>query len=270
MPLLFCSTRWVESKAAAQRAIQVWPDITEIVKYWNNLPPSKRPRCSSYNIVKCAVLEDNLIVVKLHFFSFVAFILEPFLTIYQSSSPLVPFMFDDLYEVLESLLRLVMKPEKLNEMTLFRIANLDFKDQNLYKNSPDVGCGAFNLLKRLQREDQIDAKSIFDFHAQCHKFVVIIVEKVRDRTLRGLRFMKAASALNPLHIKNSSHSLCETRFKNLVHQLSLSNLITNADGDFSCIAYTKLIRSPQNLMKFKNYSRCVSLDTFFLKLSIFQ
>ena len=100
-----------------------------------------------------------------------------------------------------------MKPEKLNEMTLFRIANLDFKDQILYKNSPDVVCGvggAFSLLKRLQREDQIDAKSIFDFHAQCHKFVIIIVEKVRDRTLPGLRFMKAASALNPLHIKNST------------------------------------------------------------------
>ena len=41
MPLLFCSTRWVESKAAAQRAIQVWPDMTKIVKFWNNLPSSK-------------------------------------------------------------------------------------------------------------------------------------------------------------------------------------------------------------------------------------
>ena len=39
---------------------------------------------------------DPLVPVKLHFFSFVAGIFEPYLTCFQTDAPIVPFMFDEL------------------------------------------------------------------------------------------------------------------------------------------------------------------------------
>ena len=33
-PLHFCKTRWVENEIVASRAIQIWPDISKVIRYW--------------------------------------------------------------------------------------------------------------------------------------------------------------------------------------------------------------------------------------------
>ena len=57
--VLFC--RWLEDKPVTER--QVDP---KIVRYWENLPKSKRPSSKSYPNVLSAVT-DNLTPARLHF-----------------------------------------------------------------------------------------------------------------------------------------------------------------------------------------------------------
>lgn len=101
-PLFFCATRWVEYKAPADRLIEIWPNI--IKKFWLSLPKRKQPSSGkSFDCVKNAI-EDPLIRPKLCFFSYVASIMEPFLTKYQTSKHMLPYLYFDLSRVYRSLL----------------------------------------------------------------------------------------------------------------------------------------------------------------------
>ena len=91
----FCETRWVVVRSVADRAIEVWPYVVKCVAYWESLSRSRRPQIKSYErLVEC--YSDPLVPAKLHFFSFVAGIFEPYLTCFQTDAPMVPFMFDEL------------------------------------------------------------------------------------------------------------------------------------------------------------------------------
>lgn len=83
-PLKFCSTRWVEDIRVATRAIDMWPHVTkyvhEIIRWKTK---SEIPTCASFIVIKEAVLSNGLILAKLHFFVFVAKLLNPYLLKYQ-------------------------------------------------------------------------------------------------------------------------------------------------------------------------------------------
>ena len=75
------------------------------MNHWMSLPPSKQPQCKTYEVVKGAI-KDLFKVTKLKFFSFIAGLLMPYLTIYQSQKPLIPFLYDDLQSFYKELLGL--------------------------------------------------------------------------------------------------------------------------------------------------------------------
>ena len=72
---------WFENKKVAERLLQVWDDIKQLFAYWEKLPKSKRPSLKSYETVKKAI-GDLFIVSKLHFFTYVSDLVEPFLTLF--------------------------------------------------------------------------------------------------------------------------------------------------------------------------------------------
>ena len=84
-PFSFCATRWVEDKKGADRAIEIWVNICEVIDVWQKLAPSKRSRCKSYTTVVTAI-NDQLATAKLQFFNFIAMTLQPFLELYQSDT----------------------------------------------------------------------------------------------------------------------------------------------------------------------------------------
>ena len=70
----------------ADRAIEVWPYVVKCVAYWESLSRSRRSQIKSYErLVEC--YSDPLVPAKLHFFSFVAGIFEPYLTCFQTDAP---------------------------------------------------------------------------------------------------------------------------------------------------------------------------------------
>ena len=40
-PLSFCNVRWLESKAVAERAVNIWQNVEKIVFYWEKLKKVK-------------------------------------------------------------------------------------------------------------------------------------------------------------------------------------------------------------------------------------
>ena len=105
----------MENKQVADRLIKIWPNIVKLFKFWNGLPKSKQPKSKSYMNVK-DVIGDVLYPAKLSFFSFVAGLMQPFLLHYQTDDPMIPFLHDDFFSLLFSLLQLIVTPDILDKI----------------------------------------------------------------------------------------------------------------------------------------------------------
>ena len=110
----FCATRWVEDQHVAERAIQIWNSFKAVINYWEGLCKSKRPSDKSYESL-VQHYKDPLILSKLQFFAFIASIFKPFLTIFQTDRPMVPFLLNELEKIVNLLQRLIFKKDALDK-----------------------------------------------------------------------------------------------------------------------------------------------------------
>ena len=89
----FCPTRWVENITVAEQAINIWFSVLKVVKYYERLAPSKRPKNKSHEtLVKC--VKDQFMIIKFHFFKDIAEHLQTFLKSFQTEASMVPLMSD--------------------------------------------------------------------------------------------------------------------------------------------------------------------------------
>ena len=101
----------------------------------------KQPSSHSYNHYKECVT-DPLIVAKLHFFSYIAGLLEPFLKLYQTDYPMVPFLFLDIKAILGNLLTIVVKPNILQKCnTAIKMAEMDLCEEKNVMKPKDIHMG---------------------------------------------------------------------------------------------------------------------------------
>lgn len=97
--LPFCGHGWVKNLPVAERALVIWPDM---MKYVEAVSTKKLPNpgTSSYDTIE-ATTKDPLILAKLHFFMAVCRSVTPFLTRYQIDEAVLPFIGNDLAELLK-------------------------------------------------------------------------------------------------------------------------------------------------------------------------
>ena len=80
----FCPTKWNEGQPVAERAVRIWK---KVIAYWKCLCKSSRPGVKSYE----TLVSTLLMPMKLQFLTFLAKILKPYLTVFQTNKPMVPF-----------------------------------------------------------------------------------------------------------------------------------------------------------------------------------
>ena len=102
-PLKFCQQWWEEDLDVTERAVLIRPDVVKFIDRYKGLPESKVPNSASLPLVK-EQTSNPLHVAKLEYFASVARQLKPFLTMFQTDAPMVPFLSEELKEVVTSLL----------------------------------------------------------------------------------------------------------------------------------------------------------------------
>ena len=61
-------------------------------------------------------MKDPVIKAKFHFFSYVAKVASPFLHIYQTAVPMMPFFYDDLHDVIRTIMEKIVVSSVLHEL----------------------------------------------------------------------------------------------------------------------------------------------------------
>ena len=120
--------RWLENKTAATRLIDIWENIKKVCAFWESMPKSKRPSLKSYLYIQES-LDDELIIAKLQFFVYVAGIVEPFLTAFQSDKPMIPYFYFYLKSIIKQLLGIVVEPKIIDSCkTAKQLNDIDLSD----------------------------------------------------------------------------------------------------------------------------------------------
>ena len=110
-PIEFCETQWLKDKEVAERALEVWASVVATVRYWESLCKSKKPKNNNSFDTLVIHYQDLLMIAKLDFFAFMASILKPFLVLFQTNNPMLPFMYYELSKVSKRLIALMYKKE---------------------------------------------------------------------------------------------------------------------------------------------------------------
>ena len=148
---------WLEDLPVAERLLWIWNDLKKLIKFLESLPKSELPCCKSYNHLTNAV-SDILMPAKLQFFCFIAGIMQPFLTKYQSDKPIL--------KLIKRLIQLIVKPdllEKCENYLDFRRIDLDNKESITKSKDMNIGFAAWSSIQELRKGDEIRNSDVAAF-----------------------------------------------------------------------------------------------------------
>ena len=171
-PMKFCQIRWTQNVAVSKRALEVFDDKCKFVK------TAKLPQIISVASIKEAS-SDPLAKVKIACFVSVAQSLEGFLTTFQSPSPLAPFMYDDLMELVKSLMLRCIKTEIIERLnTASELMKVDLETNLVSIKKVVVAVSVQSFLSISMASDL----QIMSFQTSCRTFLVAAIEKVLERS----------------------------------------------------------------------------------------
>lgn len=227
-PLRFCSTRWVEDVPVAERAIDIWTNICRYIDSVCSRPKSKQPSSSSFaQVVKAT--HDVLTLPKLHAFVRIAKYLSPFLSSFQSDSPLVPFLATELYVVLNNLLESVANRSVMDSLSMSSVVTLDLDDKNVLKVPKKITIG-FACNEALKKANLSEAKLV-EFKTECRTFYVTTAKKMIERSPLGLPIVRNMACLNPKTISTEHSDKQIKMFDNILSKMVRLKLLKTGECD---------------------------------------
>ena len=161
-PLKFCKHRWLENVPVVVRAQEIWDKVIMYVQKVQTGKKYATPTSKSFKIIRDAV-QDPLMPAKMAAFESVAKQLQPFLTIFQSDNPLLPFMASTLQKMIAGLMKRYVKADVLQKATsAVKLLKLDLSEKKTFLeiNKVDIGFVAVDKLKKLQAEKKVTDRQV--------------------------------------------------------------------------------------------------------------
>ena len=109
--------------------------------------------------------------------------LQPFLELYQNDFPMIPYMFDDIINIVKTLMKLFIKADVVDSCCYKDLKKIDLsnKDNFISSYSINIGCAARNTILELRKKDIVNSKEISSFQKEFRMFIISLVEKLFER-----------------------------------------------------------------------------------------
>ena len=114
----------------------------------------------------------------------------------QTDTPMVLFIHDDLFNLLSSLVQVIIKleiPEKCTTLFDLKKADLGKKENIMKANHFNIGFAASHDLKR---KDSVSSSDILNFRQDIYEFVQVTVNKIFECFPVGLAIIYNANVFN--------------------------------------------------------------------------
>ena len=196
-PLKFCAHRWIENKPVAERALAIRGSLQV---YVNKVKANelKNPGTTSFRVVK-DFCEDQLAVAKLTSFLSIAQEVTPFLTRYETDKPMLPFLAEDLFNLIRSLLLRFMKSQVLEGLTKQQLVRVDPTNEqdHLSYEKIDVGFAAEKELRALVSAKKASSLDVMNFRLKVKAFLLAVVTKLLEKAPLKYKLVRMMACLDP-------------------------------------------------------------------------
>ncbi len=269
-PLPFCGHRWVEDKDVAERAIQIWPQVTKYITETLKKPRSQVPTSGTFSTVKSAV-QDSLMLAKLEFFVSVAVVLKPYLQIFQSDCPLLPFITTELQTMLETLMgRFVKRQELESADTPWKLCQIKVLETSTHvvPSEINVGFAAAASLRKALKDKKVSQLQGLEFRKECAIMLAFIVSKIQEKSPLQYLLARKLSSLDPRLIVSNPEEAVKM-FQNVLKELINDKWKTSQEADIELAQFRKMVFDAKKYhhTRFAAYNfNKERLDKFFFEL----
>ena len=266
-PMKFCKTRWVENVPVDKKFLLLFDQVK---KFMDKATHTRKARTALQSWQRLeAGFKDPFMKARIHFFIALSSEVEPFLRRYQTASPYLPFLYDDLSVIVENLLKRYVQPSKLENLTTKQLAefDLDVKDNLLTANKVKVGLAVKRELNNLKTQKKLVADlQISEFYQGCALFTKEMCKKILERSPLKYNFVRFVSSISPSTINNSPDA-AKKRMEKLLLHLAMCRWISNCDGDAATSQFDVLCRHAEGPLKrmFEDWED-ERLDNFYSKI----
>lgn len=257
-PLKHCTTRWLENVSCVDRILPILDDIKLFVDSKKNINTKPMKNVSEQT-------KDIFIKCKLAFFKTISSECEPFLSKFQTSDPLAPYLLSDLQILVNILLERFIERDK-KATTISELFSLNRKDKsNLcdLKNI-DIGFQTKKMLKEVKAKDS----EIEKFRLVCQIILTTTTEKLLEKCLIKYKTVQGLFSLDPNIIYNEPDQ-GKKRVNILLESFYYGNRISDSVAEKSKAQYNSICKEAHTSYEtiFKTYlenASCSSrLDDFY-------
>lgn len=138
---------------------------------------------------------------RLKFFLAVTQAVTPFLTIYQSDEPLLPFITRDLCYLIRSLLERCVDPKVTDSLTAVKLASFNARDSKNFLDISklDIGLAANKALKEATRTKKVSQRALLGFRMECRTLLIELVCKLVEKCPIKYTLARSLACLDPRH-----------------------------------------------------------------------
>lgn len=257
-PDKYCEIRWLNNRPAAEKILKIQTHLKEFVEFYKDQKKGKTVANFGF-MYDC--LRDPLLEAKLKFFISICIEPEPFLTLYQTENPMVPFLYDDLKFVIIKLMRKFVKPKVVSSVPLIKI-DVENVEHTMDVKDIDLGYATRIAVK----SSKASAKEILIFKNDCLRTLKLLVKKLIEKSPVNNRLLKSLIFCNPAVI-NPSRDSSISRLKSCLEFFVDKGRISGEQADIADNEFQLLISNTVVLDRCKHFDKKKDrLDTFWLEL----
>ena len=179
--------------------MEIWPNITAFITETLKKPKNQIPTSTSFATVRSAV-QNHLTIAKLQFFVSTAAIMKPYLQVFQSDAPLLPFVISELHSLLQTLMGKFVKREELEAAdSLYKIAKLNVSHaaSHVAPSEIDIGFAAKATVDKALREKRVSQLQVLEFRKECEVMLQTTVSKMQERSPLKYNLARKLVSMDP-------------------------------------------------------------------------
>lgn len=251
-----CAIRWVENSSVINSAIDFIPHIKKYIDGVKN-----KPLQQSKSFVQVSdFVKHDILLAKLHFMLTVTTELEPFLRMFQSNKPLLPFLYMELMNMLKNIMQRFIIGKVMDlAITNTELMQVDIRNKENYIaiNKIDVG---FSARAQLPGKNERD---VLSFLRDCRNFLIVLCERLNLKSPLRKKIVKGFSCLSPDIMLSAE--LKKSRIQILLSELLRCKQISAVEAENIQRDYLNFCGNDEVKSNLKAFKKSVNrLDTFFM------
>ena len=205
--------QWLGDNPVGDRASISWNDVVMLIKAFQSKAPSKHPKDNkSYdNLVKYHL--NPLIPVYLYLFRDFMTRLNVFLVKFQTDSPVVPFLSEEIASILKWLMQFFVQRSTLKKADMpYKLHKLDMNKQDnlMLKTDIKLTASAKEVLKNVPTNLHQGLKDSWVI------FLKKMVEKIQEGSPLVYKLVRVSAALDPRNMASLDADTHQTMFDAIV------------------------------------------------------